>query len=131
MKGVYVLVIEVSEDFCANIGSLGKHKFEKANYAYIGSAQNNLEKRIKRHLSDKKNIFWHIDYLLDSKYAKITHVFYMQAPKSFECAIAQKLCNSSQGITGFGCSDCNCKAHLFKINDIECILAFGMHEFSI
>ncbi|MCJ7761950.1 hypothetical protein MUP38_00660, partial [Candidatus Bathyarchaeota archaeon] len=48
LKGVYVLIIRVDKDTGVNVGDLGKLTFEKGLYAYVGSAQNNLEQRIKR-----------------------------------------------------------------------------------
>ena len=70
MKGVYVLLVSVCRQIIVDIGKLGAVTFRKGFYAYVGSDQNNLEKRIARHLRRNKRIFWHIDYLLDSKYAK-------------------------------------------------------------
>ena len=129
MKGVYVLVIEVSKDVDLVIGSLGRIRFFRGLYAYVGSAQNGLEKRIGRHLSDDKKIFWHVDYLLDC--AKVARVFYREGSKSFECAIARKLCETAHEVAGFGCSDCRCGAHLFRISGIETVMDLGMEEFSI
>jgi Uri superfamily endonuclease len=62
-KGIYILVVSVSKDINVNVGALGSVNFEKDLYAYVGSAQNNLEKRIERHLRKTKQKFWHIDYL--------------------------------------------------------------------
>lgn len=116
MKGVYVLLIEISKAIQEKTGRLGKIKFAKGTYAYVGSAQNNLEKRIARHKSRNKRIFWHIDYLLNSKYAKILKVFYKKAGKKEECKTANKLSSIGVPKPGFGCSDCNCRSHLFKVN---------------
>ncbi len=129
MKGVYVLVIEVSESVDLVIGSLGRIWFLRGLYVYVGSAQNGLEKRIERHLSDDKKIFWHVDYLLDC--AKVVKVFYREGPKSFECDIARKLCETASEVAGFGCSDCRCGAHLFRIESIDCVLMLGMEEFCV
>ncbi|MCX7958066.1 MAG: DUF123 domain-containing protein [Deltaproteobacteria bacterium] len=97
------------------MGSLGLFYFDKGVYAYIGSAQNNLEKRIERHKSDRKKTFWHIDYLLSNKFAEIIRVFYREAGKSSECIAARKLAKTELPIVGFGCSDCKCVSHLFRI----------------
>ena len=74
-EGIYVLVIQVEEDIEAEVGALGITVFTKGLYAYVGSAQTNMEQRIKRHLRSKKRRFWHIDYLLDNPKAKIIKVF--------------------------------------------------------
>jgi len=128
MKGVYVLLVEVDKDIQERIGALEKIKFQRGTYAYVGSAQNCLEKRIARHLSEKKSLFWHIDYLLDNKYAKATKAFYRIAEKSEECRIADLLKKSEDPVPGFGCSDCSCRSHLFRIKDMKSILRLGMRE---
>lgn len=89
-KGIYNLLIKLDKDCRLKVGMLGTFRFPKGYYVYTGSAQNNMEKRIARHLaiaecgirnaeSQKENIFvpqsalcnphspkmhWHIDYLL-------------------------------------------------------------------
>ena len=114
MKGVYSLIIQVSEPATINIGALGQVCFKKGLYAYVGSAQNNLELRIQRHLRKDKVLFWHIDYLLDNPVAKVVDVLYKDGEKSEECRMADFLLRSGcEPILKFGSSDCNCKSHLF------------------
>ncbi len=116
MKGAYCLIIELKKDSSIKIGALGNIKFKKGLYCYVGSALNNLEKRVQRHLSKKKKLHWHIDYILLNKNTSIKKVFYKQANKREECKIAKfVLKNSISSITKFGCSDCKCKSHLFII----------------
>ncbi|MBS7654282.1 GIY-YIG nuclease family protein, partial [Candidatus Bathyarchaeota archaeon] len=91
MKGVYILLILVDGDIAINIGSLGKIFFEGGFYAYVGSAQNSLEKRVARHFKKGKKKFWHIDYLLENKRGRIIEVFYREADKGEECRIANKI----------------------------------------
>lgn len=115
MKGVYILVIRVSKNLQLNIGSLGKIFFLKGFYVYVGSAQSQLEKRIKRHLSKRKRIFWHIDYFLNSRYAKIIKVLCKNAKKEEECRVAREIKKIGVPIPRFGSSDCGCISHLFQI----------------
>jgi len=117
MRGVYVLIISVSEATRLNVGALGGVNFEKGLYAYIGSAQNNLEKRIRRHLGKTKRKFWHIDYLLGNRFVKVVGVFYKEAGKPEECRTAKKVADWGVSIVDFGCSDCNCVSHLFMLKD--------------
>jgi len=117
VKGVYILIISVAEDIRINVGSLGEVFFEKGSYAYVGSAQNSLEKRIERHQRKAKRKFWHIDYLLDNRSANVVDVLYKAAEKSEECKIAGKLSERVAPIVDFGSSDCSCVSHLFKIDD--------------
>jgi len=128
MKGVYVLLINVGKNLQLKIGSLGKMNFDKGKYAYVGSAQNNLEKRIERHMSKNKKKFWHIDYLLDNKSTKIVDTFYKKSIKSEECRIADKLGKTELPVLKFGCSDCNCESHLFKIRNLDVILRLRMEQ---
>ncbi|MBN2111719.1 GIY-YIG nuclease family protein [Candidatus Woesearchaeota archaeon] len=119
MKGIYCLLIKIRMDTSPKIGSLGKIRFEKGNYAYIGSGQKSLEKRIKRHISSKKKKHWHIDYLLASPYAEIMKVIFKEgAAKEEECRTAGLLALTENLVAGFGCSDCRCSSHLFKVNNL-------------
>jgi len=117
IKGIYVLFISVKRDIFVKVGALGKIKFSQGTYAYVGSAQNGIKKRVARHLKKEKRKFWHIDYLLGEKNTHIEKVAYQKAPKEEECRIAQALSQIGKPIRGFGCSDCSCSSHLFKIEE--------------
>ena len=119
MKGIYILLILIKKDVGVKIGALGNIKFTKGTYAYIGSAQNNIEKRIKRHLSKNKRFHWHIDYLLNNKNVEVKGVLTKNSSKKEECRTAQRLLKIGMLIVDFGCSDCKCKSHLFKVKDIK------------
>ena len=124
LKGVYVLIIQVNEDTEVNVGAMGKLTFKKGLYAYVGSAQNNLEQRVRRHLRKEKRRFWHIDYLLDNDTTKVVEVFQKQGDKTEECTIAKVIGERGKPIDDFGSSDCNCKSHLFRIKDYRFLLEF-------
>lgn len=117
MKGIYVLIIDVAEDIDVNVGALGKTALAKGLYAYVGSAQTNLDKRIKRHFKNEKQKFWHIDYLLDHDTAKIIQVLYREANKTEECKTAKTIGEKGKPILHFGSSDCECKSHLYQIEN--------------
>jgi Uri superfamily endonuclease len=114
LKGIYILIIEINKTVTIKVGALGKFTFSKGLYAYVGSAQNNLELRVKRHRSKEKRLFWHIDYLLNNPAARIVNVLYKESSKAEECKIANLLQLKAEPIPGFGSSDCKCKSHLFK-----------------
>lgn len=57
MKGIYILLISITRDISVSVGALGNKDFHKGLYAYVGSAQNNLEKRVERHLRRSKESF--------------------------------------------------------------------------
>lgn len=111
MKGTYILLIYLKNDTEIKIGKRRKIFFKKGWYVYIGSALNNLESRIKRHYSLKKNHHWHIDYFLD--YAEIKKTFIKIGRIREECKVALLLSDSFSIVPDFGCSDCDCISHLF------------------
>jgi Uri superfamily endonuclease len=130
MKGCYLLLLELITSQKIQIGKLGILFFKKGFYVYIGSAMNNLESRVKRHLRSEKKLHWHIDYLL--KHARIIDVYYKESSKKKECIVADNFKNLEK-ILGFGCSDCKCKSHLFygaykEINSILVKLDFSKYK---
>lgn len=130
MKGIYILQVKIKKNIFIKIGSKYKIYFQKGFYSYIGSAQNNLEKRILRHLKDSKNkkFHWHIDYLLNNPNLSITKVYYKKTNyKSEECKTAKRLSKNKSSIKNFGCSDCKCSSHLIKT---KCVPK-GFNEFAI
>ncbi len=135
MSGIYVLIISIKKASAIKIGALGKVYFRKGLYAYIGSAQNSLEKRIKRHTLKQKNKHWHIDYLTTKPFVEVIKVYIANLDKSFEQKIALILSNSFSYIEKFGCTDSLAKSHLFFIPEdilsdfIEEISKFGFEEF--
>ena len=118
-NGVYVLAIWIKEDVGINVGALGRTDFVKGPYAYVGSAQGGLEKRLQRHFRESKRKFWHIDYLLDCDSVKILEAFHKEARRTEECKVAQKISQTSLPVDGFGSSDCKCTSHLFKLKSYQ------------
>ena len=124
MKGCYCLIINMKKDSRIKIGKkLGFIQFKKGNYVYVGSAMNSLESRLNRHLSEDKKLHWHIDYLL--KKSELTDIIFNESTKKIECELSQYIAGKSQGIEDFGCSDCDCKSHLYYFKNrkeaIECV----------
>jgi Uri superfamily endonuclease len=119
LKGIYILIIQINKTIRPKIGALGEVTFPAGLYAYVGSAQNNLELRVKRHKRKEKRLFWHIDYLLNNEAAKVIGVYYRQGGKEEECQVASLLAQNGKSITGFGCSDCRCRSHLFRAESFE------------
>lgn len=119
MKGIYVLIIKISKPIHPKIGALGEITFPVGLYAYVGSAQNNLEARVRRHLRKEKRLFWHIDYLLADPAAQITEVYCLEGEKVCECQTAQLLAKYSKPVSNFGCSDCHCTSHLYSSENFD------------
>ncbi|MBS1259331.1 MAG: hypothetical protein MAG551_02401 [Candidatus Scalindua arabica] len=117
--GIYNLIIKLSKDREVKIGRLGTFVFPRGFYIYTGSAQNGLEKRINRHLSNSKKFHWHIDYLLSC--AKITEIFRYIGNRNDECKLNCMIGKSAQADTivkKFGSSDCNCITHLYYFKNL-------------
>ncbi len=130
VKGIYVLVIQLGKNAEIAVGKLGTLYFPKGLYAYVGSAQTALEKRIERHRRREKRLFWHIDYLLQNPNAKIVKIFYKTGGKAEECRIATAIGTKGEVVHGFGSSDCHCKSHLFHVQDYDFIHEF-MQEYEM
>ena len=117
MKGCYCLLIQIKKHSKIRIGKkLGYLEFEKGIYAYVGSAMNSLESRLKRHLASKKKLHWHVDYLLNDENSSIIDIIYNES-KKVECELSQYLSTKSNGVKDFGCSDCDCESHLYYFKD--------------
>lgn len=117
MRGIYIIVVSISRTVEISVGALGAILFKKGLYAYVGSGQRHLEKRVERHFRKDKRKFWHIDSLLENSAAKVVDAFWKKANKSMECEVAKELCGIGTPIVGFGCSDCSCASHLFMFDD--------------
>jgi len=109
MNSTYLLNIHLENARTIKIGKLGKHRFSKGHYIYVGSAKRNFHHRINRHLRQEKKIHWHIDYLL--KYARITEIW---SSSLSEDKIADILSTIMEvPVLHFGASDKKSKSHLF------------------
>ncbi len=117
--GSYILVIEVAKPLDAKIGALGKIAFDKGYYAYVGSALNGITARILRHIKTNAGktakFRWHIDYLLPSKHVFLRKIHCFNSKQRLECRIARIISENAEPVPGFGCSDCGCKSHLYRI----------------
>jgi endonuclease-3 len=110
-KGIYILEITLDKDTTINFGKRYTAHFFAGYYYYIGSALNNIDARLIRHLSDNKKIHWHIDFLL--KYGRIKNIWIKETNEQEECTVAQKIAKQMESIPNFGSSDCRCHSHLF------------------
>ena len=79
-KGAYQLLIRLDRDQTITVGRIGRFRFPAGYYVYTGSAMNGIEARVRRHLSSRKRIRWHIDYLLE--HARIIRYAIRESPVS-------------------------------------------------
>ena len=114
-KGTYVLVITLGTDMDIRVGALGTLHFSRGRYLYVGSAMGGLDQRVSRHIRRDKSIRWHIDNL--TTVADSVGAYESYPDPVPECTLASMA--SSHGmepaVKGFGCSDCCCPTHLFRI----------------
>lgn len=120
MKGVYVLLFSLPEQMIVEVGALGRLTLKGGYYAYVGSAQNGMDSRLRRHVSREKKPHWHIDHL--TLRGENFSALAMSGPKSAECEIASRLSRTYKKIPGFGSSDCSCPSHLFLLGHPEAAL---------
>lgn len=115
-KGTYVLFLHFDDDLETEVGSLGTVRLKAGDYCYVGSAMAGLDQRLHRHLSKEKKIRWHIDYLT----TRCDHMRAMESYPDFipECDLASMMVDAGgiSAVRGFGCSDCHCETHLFRID---------------
>jgi Uri superfamily endonuclease len=106
----YQLHFIVKERVKISVGALGDFELPAGLYVYTGSAKRNILARVSRHLSGKKKIRWHIDYLLSHPLARIIDVKLLEKD---ECEANQEL-EGQILIPRFGASDCRrrCGSHL-------------------
>ena len=114
-KGAYLLILKAEKDQNISVGKLGNLFFKRGYYVYVGSALNNLSKRIARHKKKKKKKRWHIDYIRE--HFSIFQIIPVRTDKKIECEIANRLGKISEGIRYFGASDCFCYSHLFYFKE--------------
>ena len=115
--GIYVVIVELLEEIEIKIGKRKVDHFKKGFYGYVGSALNGLETRLARHLGNRKNLHWHIDYLLEV--ATVREIILAKTNQKMECQLACTLSGNLDSISNFGCSDCNCKSHLFFCREYQ------------
>ncbi len=112
LAGIYCLVGKLTSKADIKIGSLGLLELDEGYYAYVGSAINNLEKRVERHFKKRKTLRWHIDYLVAHPYFfPMTAIYRKTSNKEEEHQLANIM--NGESVPGFGCSDCRCESHLF------------------
>ena len=141
-SGVYVMVMYLDHDLDLEIGSKGMMHFKAGYYMYVGSAKANLTKRIERHKRKRKKMHWHLDYFrghcemiaavpirtsgLPLESWSLTHEPYPSMPSmldsdvdvSVECALADAVRAIAEwDVPKFGCSDCDCRSHLFGMTE--------------
>lgn len=116
-KGAYVLLVQLNKPNVVKIGKLGEFQFDSGYYAYVGSAMNSLDGRLKRYFQKSPHkIHWHIDYFMQA--AEPFGAYYCESDERLECRIAEVMASRyALAAKGFGSSDCKCPGHLFFLGE--------------
>ena len=120
-KGLYAILMVISQQILIDIGKLGSTTFHRGMYLYIGRGSgksSSIQNRVKRHSSISKKKFWHIDYLTADPKVDVKTAIASVTGEITECQLAQKLLRdlkAEQTIRGFGSSDCRCTGHLLYL----------------
>ncbi len=136
-SGSYILILKLEKDTTIEVGELGSVCFKKGYYTYVGSGRKFLSKRVERHKKVRKKMFWHIDYL--RKHCEYVTSFTIRTSKDIECMLSKELKKiSNWEVLNFGCSDCNCRSHLYGFcenpllqkNFIELLMKYRLESIS-
>jgi endonuclease-3 len=132
-KGIYTMLLKLSETTQIKVGSLGPIGFQPSYYAYTGSALGSGGfKRVQRHLkvAARTNLTrrWHLDYFIPE--TEVNCVILTNTEGDLECLIASEIGRGAESIVGFGSTDCECRSHLHYYQDLDSlkIIAIRAHE---
>lgn len=132
-SGRYVFLMRLSRPASLEVGALGRFRFPAGWYAYVGSAQKAMRKRIERHCARDKRKRWHIDYLSTAPGAEPIGAALWPVAAVEECELNRRVGKQLGGTTpvpGFGASDCSegCPAHLWSCGAAVSLLEIaGVH----
>ena len=133
VKGTYCLCINVEDDISIKVGALGEIIFPGGSYSYVGSALNSLLPRLERHLKHSRGehdvTHWHIDYLLRDPNVSIESIYMDDNGEKLECALAAKVAERGEPIPRFGCSDCRCVSHLYRVDSFSFLKKMGLKKY--
>lgn len=112
-SGTYLLVLENSSMKRIDVGKLGRVRFSKGYYVYVGSGMNGLDCRVARHYRTKKSTHWHIDHITP-RHMPIVRCYKIRSALRLEEMIVKRCEKIAPGnIQGFGSSDSSRRSHLF------------------
>jgi len=111
-RGSYLLILNLRGNRKIDVGKLGKVRFRKGFYIYVGSAMANLSRRMERHRHLRKQHHWHVDEL--RAIGEFHSILAIRSSERLECEVARGMSQIAEwSIPGFGSTDCSCETHLF------------------
>lgn len=133
VKGTYCLRINVEDVIRIKVGALGDIKFPKGSYIYVGSALNSLIPRLERHLKHSRGehdvTHWHIDYLLRDPRVSMESIYMNANGEKLECLMAAQVAEHGDPVPRFGCSDCKCVSHLYRVESFGFLEKIGLKKY--
>jgi Uri superfamily endonuclease len=125
--GTYALILACHKTGPVRIGKLGTMQLQPGFYVYVGSAfgTGGLQARLRHHLHIAPQPHWHIDYL--RAVCNLVEVWYTTDAARLEHRWAKTMAGlkgSAVPMPGFGSSDCDCMAHLFRLASPPSFKAF-------
>ena len=113
--GTYALILQSHSNEKIRVGRWGQLDLQPGFYIYVGSAfgPGGLRARVSRHFRTGKPKHWHIDYLREFATPLSTWISYETEHLEHQWAGILFEMPEMTPIKGFGCSDCDCQAHLF------------------
>ncbi|NPV09324.1 MAG: GIY-YIG nuclease family protein [Anaerolineae bacterium] len=114
--GRYVLLLDLRLSVLLSTRSGRTFDLRSGTYAYVGSAAGpgGVAARLGRYLRPLRRPHWHIDYLLAVADPFCALCFGITVT---ECRLATAFGRLDQAspVDGFGCTDCRCPTHLFRL----------------
>lgn len=126
-SGTYVIFLRPDRRATVELGRLGTMELVPGVYAYVGSAfgPGGLNARLGRHWRGGENVHWHVDYLRSCSSPEEAWITRDPAPREHEWAAAlASTPGGSLPVRGFGASDCDCPAHLFRFGELPALERF-------
>ncbi len=113
----YQLYFQLKLQKSVRVGKTGRYIFPAGSYVYTGSAIRNIRKRVIRHISGRKKLHWHIDYLLSTPGVHLSKIVLSEMR---ECELNSRT-RGVIAVPGFGATDCvaGCGSHLKYVNEIK------------
>ncbi len=131
-RGSYCLCIRVWKDSEISVRSLGVIAFPSGHYVYVGSALNSLIPRLRRHIKTSRGegrvAHWHVDYLLREPHVEVEAIYATDWSVRMECEIATHIALRGEAVPRFGCSDCVCRSHLYRVKSFGFIGETGLKK---
>ena len=115
VSGTYALVLRSAIRSGIAIGRWGTLELRRGYYVYVGSAfgPGGVRARVGRHCRGATARHWHVDYLREFTSPVAVWCGYAPVRREHHCADAFGRMPGMRPVSGFGCSDCRCAAHLF------------------